>query len=82
MKAERNLEVFARSVHDSDNRMPNSRSRCIDIGMWGGCGVVCAAFVDGECEEPQEISKQEIIDEHGEEDAQIIFNKYDCFRES
>lgn len=80
LKAERDFEGFARAVNDLDNGMPNSRSRCTDIGMWGGCGVLCAAFVDGDCEEPQEISKQEIIDEHGEEDAQKIFDKYDCFK--
>lgn len=79
MKAQRDFEAFASVVNDVDSGLPKGRSRCFDIGLWGGCGVTCAAFVDGECEEPQEATKQNVIDEHGEEDAQEIFDKYDCF---
>ena len=49
------------------------------LAVSGGCGVNCAAFLDGECNEPQEISKQDLIDEHGEEDAKTIFAMYECF---
>lgn len=73
------LEVFARTLNDIDDRLPKGRSRCFDIGQWGGCGVTCAEFLDGECGEPQEISKAEIIEEHGEEGAEDIFAMYDCF---
>ena len=73
------LEVFARTVNDCDGHLPKGRSRCFDIGQWGGCGVNCAAFLDGECDEPQEISKQDLIEEHGEEDAKTIFAMYECF---
>lgn len=45
----------------------------------GGCGVSCAAFCDGECPEPQEISPEEIVEEHGEEDANSIMEYYPCF---
>jgi len=79
MKALRDLEAFGATVNDRDDRLPKSRGRCFDIGIWGGCGVTCPAFVDGECGEPQEFTKKEIIDEHGIEDAQEIFEHYDCF---
>lgn len=75
------LESFAFTINDLDPRLPKGRSRCFDIGSFGGCGVTCAAFIDGECSEPQEIAKQDIIDEHGEEEAEIIFSRYDCFAE-
>jgi hypothetical protein len=81
MKALNSLENFARTVNDHDNHLPKGRGRCFDIGIWGGCGVLCPAFVDGECEEPQEISKQDIIEEHGENDAEEIFSLYDCFKD-
>lgn len=75
------LEAFGRTVNDMDNRLPKGRGRCFDIGTWGGCGVNCPAFLEGECEEPQEISKEEIELEHGKEDAELIYLKYDCFKE-
>ncbi len=79
MKAYHALEVFGATVNDLDDRLPKSRGRCFDIGIWGGCGVNCPAFLDGECEEPQEISKEELIEEHGEE-AKDIFELYECFK--
>ena len=80
MKALRSLEGFGRTINDLDDRLPKGRGRCFDIGIWGGCGVSCPAFVDGECDEPQEIDKQDIVDEHGENDAALICSKYDCFK--
>lgn len=79
MEANHGLEMFARTVNDRDPHLSKSRGRCFDIGTWGGCGVFCAAFVDGECSEPQEISKADIIEAHGE-DAQEIFDHYPCFQ--
>jgi len=73
------LEVFGSTANDLDSRLPKGRSRCFDIGSWGGCGVSCAAFCDGECPEPQEISPEEIVEEHGEEDAKCIMGYYPCF---
>lgn len=73
------LEVHARNVNDTDRRLPKGRGRCFDIGSWGGCGVTCAAFADGECDEPQEIEAHEVIDEHGEELAVEIMGSYACF---
>jgi hypothetical protein len=53
MRANHGLEGLASLVNDLDPRLPKGRGRCFDIGQWGGCGVLCAAFVDGECGEPQ-----------------------------
>lgn len=69
MKAKHALETFGVTVGES---------RCFDIGIRGGCGVNCPAFLDGECDEPQEISKQEVIDEHGEK-ADEVLELYDCY---
>lgn len=82
MKALHDLEAFSRTVNDLDDRMPKGRSRCFDIGISGGCGVYCPAFLDGECGEPQEIPSQEIIEAHGQEDAQEVFELYACFKSS
>lgn len=78
MKAMHILERNAREANDFDDRLPDGRSRCFDIAQFGGCGVNCPAFLDGECDEPQEIPKQEIIDEHGKE-AEKVFQLYECF---
>ena len=75
------LEVFATTINDLDDRLPKSRGRCFDIGTWGGCGVDCGAFCDGECAEPQEIPRDDIVEEHGLEDALEIMAQYDCFSE-
>lgn len=82
MKNYEGLDVFARTVNDLDPRLPKGRGRCFDIGTWGGCGVTCPAFIDGECGEPQEIKKQDVIDEHGEDDARPILEQYKCFNNS
>lgn len=81
IKADRYLEFRASTVNDRDDRLPKGRGRCFDIGTWGGCGVTCAAFVDGECTEPQEISREDVESEHGEENAEIICSRYDCYDE-
>ena len=80
MKALYALESFAVTVNDMNPRLPVGRSRCFDIGTWGGCGVTCPAFVGGECGEPQEIEAKYIIEEHGVVDAIAIMKQYPCFK--
>ena len=79
MKKNTNLEEFARTINDLDDGLPKSRGRCFDIGIWGGCGPNCAAFLDGECDEPQEMSVEDILNEYGEE-SQEVFELYECFK--
>ena len=79
MKGLDSLERFGQTVNDLDNRLPKSRGRCFDIGIWGGCGVYCPAFLDGECDEPQEISREDIEFAHGKQNADIIYNQYECY---
>lgn len=71
-------ETLATTLNDMDDRLPKGRGRCFDIGTWGGCGVSCPAFMDGECGEPQEIDAADVIAEHGDE-AEEILAKYECF---
>jgi hypothetical protein len=82
MKAKYALEAFGAQLNDMDPHLPKSRGRCFDIGTWGGCGVFCPAFVEGECGEPQEIPAQEIVDAHGQSDAEEIMAQYPCFANS
>ena len=79
MKANYELEAFGRMINDMDPHLPKGRGRCFDIGMNGGCGVLCPVFVEGDCGEPQELQASDIIDEHGEEDASEIMEAYPCF---
>ena len=81
MSGNRGLEAFASTVNDLDRRLPKSRGRCFDIGIWGGCGVACSAFVDGECEVPEYIDHKDIVIEYGEDEAREIASKYECFKD-
>lgn len=76
LKAQYALEAFSRQINDIDDRYPKGRSRCFDIGIGGGCGSLCAAFVDGECDEPQEIDYIYMVEDHGEDGAAEIAAKY------
>ena len=64
MKAERDYEEFANTVnsHTSNLSFPNM-DRCMSIGIMGGCGLRCAAFCDGECEEPYEFDVKDVREE-------------------
>lgn len=62
-----------------DPRLPVTASDCMRVGMAGGCGASCPVFIRGECDEPQEITKDEVIDEHGDKLSIEIFKLYDCF---
>lgn len=75
-KAQYALEGLGRTINDLDDRLPKGRSRCFDIGTWGGCSPSCAAFVDGECEEPQEIDYIYMVEDHGEDGAAEIAGRY------
>ena len=75
------LEAFGATINDMCDNLPKSRGRCFDIGIWGGCGETCAAFVDGECENACDIDKRSLIEEYGENEAQEIMEKYgDTFK--
>lgn len=62
-----NLESFASTVNDLNPRLPKGRSRCFDIGQWGGCGLSCPVFLEGECEQPEDV----IENASGENEAEI-----------
>jgi len=79
MSSNNSLEAFASTLNDLCSDLPKSRSRCFDIGSWGGCGPTCAALHDGECNDSQELSADEIIEENGEDEAQLVFIQYPCF---
>ena len=74
MEAQRGFESFATTVNDLDNRLA-PMSRCMNIGIGGGCGLRCAAFCDGECDEPYEFDKQAVVDEFNDVSLKI-WNKH------
>jgi len=80
-KPNRGLEMFGENINSRCDNLPKGTSRCFNIGTWGGCGVACAAFYDGECSEPQEISVKDIADYYDEEDCEKILSQYDCFKD-
>jgi hypothetical protein len=60
---------------------PVGPSSCFNVGISGGCGIECFVFVNGGCEEPQEISKDDVITFYGKEEASLILESYECFKE-
>lgn len=81
MRAIRSAASWSETLNDLDPHLPKGRGVCFDVGISGNCGVLCPAFVDGDCEEPQEFSRAEVLAEHCKEDAEKIFELYACFRQ-
>jgi hypothetical protein len=52
---------------------------CFDVGYWGGCGAECRVFIRGDCENNQEISKDEVMRFHYENEALQILSLYGRF---
>lgn len=55
--------------------------KCFDIGMAGGCGFECPAFLSGQCDAVIEIDPKEIIEHFGFEDAIDIIESYNEYEE-
>jgi hypothetical protein len=49
-----------------DGGYPVGMSTCMIVGINGGCGLDCPAYLDGECGEPQEFKElnEEEIEQH------------------
>ena len=62
-----------------DKRLPVKASDCIQVGLAGGCGATCPVFIRGECDEPQEITKSDVLGHHDISKSIEIFALYDCF---
>lgn len=52
---------------------------CFDVGYWGGCGAECHVFIRGDCEVNQEISKDEVMRFHPQDEALEILSLYGRF---
>jgi hypothetical protein len=79
MKAERDFEAFSTTVNELDDRLAKTGDRCFHIGIGGGCGLRCAAFCDGECEEPYEFDSKSVFDEFDKEEIEEILEYYPKF---
>ena len=62
-----------------DNRLPSTASDCMQVGLAGGCGATCPVFTRGDCDEPQEITKSDVLAEYDIAESIEIFALYDCF---
>lgn len=80
MKAEYCREELLTEMNDLDPRLA-PMSRCMNIGIGGGCGLRCPVFCEGECEEPQEFNKEDLLEEFNQEELEQLSNFYDCFKD-
>lgn len=64
-----------------DGGYPAGMPGCMIVGISGDCGPSCPVLREGDCNEPQEFNKEDIIYELGEEEAEKIFEMYSCFEE-
>lgn len=79
MKAERSRERFLTGLNELDGRLMKTGDRCFHIGIGGGCGLRCAAFCDGECQEPYEFKIEELLEEFNSEEMEEISEYYPKF---
>jgi len=73
-------ERLATTLNDMSDNLPKSRGRCFDIGTWGGCGVRCPVFIEGDCSEPQEMDIEEMKAEYDKDELTSILELYECFK--
>ncbi len=79
MKADRLLEMLATLRNGRDHRLGKTGDRCFHIGMWGGCGLRCAAFCDGVCEYPYEFGWGDVQAEFNKDEIAQILTHYPQF---
>jgi hypothetical protein len=79
MDAQRLFESFATTVNNRDPHLGKTGDRCFHIGIVGGCGLRCAAFCDGECEEPYEFSSDDLKREFNKDELAEILEYYPDF---
>ena len=82
IEAQHSFEAFATTVNELDPRLMKTGNRCFHIGVGGGCGLRCAAFCDGECEEPYEFNKDDVNEEFDGEELKLILDYYPLFRQA
>lgn len=63
-----------------DGGYPVGMSGCYVVGLNGGCGVTCPVFRAGDCELPDEFTREDVIYELAEE-ADEVFKLYACFEQ-
>lgn len=80
MKENRIFEVFSTNMNELDDNLMKTSDRCFHIGIGGGCGLRCAAFCDGECPEPYEFERKELLDEFDDEELEELYEYYPKFK--
>ena len=78
MKVNNDVLAIGSLLNDMCDSLPKGRGDCFDVGSWGGCGVDCPVFCRGDCDEPQEILADDVIDYH-DDDAVQILELYSCY---
>lgn len=49
---------FAKTINDTNIKLPKGRGDCFDYGSVFGCDKDCPAYINGDCPEPDEINKE------------------------
>jgi len=78
IESQHDFESFATTVNSHDDRLA-PMSRCMNIGIGGGCGLRCSAFCDGECDEPYEFSKDDLEKEFDADELEELYSYYPKF---
>lgn len=81
MKAERAREMWLTELNELNPRLMTTSDRCFHIGSGGGCGLRCAAFCDGECNEPYEFDLKDVKEEFTSEEFEELCMYYPGFKE-
>ena len=71
-----NLEALGTTLNNLDDNLPKGTTRCFNVGSWGGCGLNCPVFQDGECKEPQEFTIEELKAEFTDEEVEEVKELY------
>ncbi len=86
LKKVKTLEDVSHKLNEMaliDGNYPLSMSGCEVVGINGGCGATCPVFHEGDCGEPQEFEREDVLreltDELGEDEAVNVINLYSCF---
>lgn len=78
VKTHEDINNMANHMSEIDGGYPRGMSGCFVVGINGGCGLTCPVFLDGECDELGELTKEELMesDQLGEEQKKDLAETY------
>ena len=79
IKTMQDVNDMGNHMANIDGHYPAGMSGCYVVGLNGGCGIECPVFLEGDCGEPQEFTREDIIYDLGGDAAVEVLEKYSCF---